>query len=317
MFKILLKLFTVACFAAADDYKVDPCKVTMDGSDRFLVGLRTGSTTIFKNVMGYIQFPFNDSVCGAKEVDIGFCRATPVADANYAGLTTGSIMHQLEITSTVVTNHDIWIKDGTGASDWAKVLKARTSAGTARTAATKEVEIQGTNSGTGDYRGVYAKITLTHATAGSGDAVRGYIVTTGGANAARGGQFTAEVGAAGSVTGLAVGVEGHIMVASGLTLNAGTYACIDAETNNESTLLNVTGAAHIRIHDAGTYGMKSIIELGTIVGRSTNAASLGPYTYDSGGITAAATAAKIAIRVTTPDGVFYLLGWAAGEISGT
>lgn len=122
MFKIIFSLFTVACFAASDDYKCDPCKVTMDGSDRFLEGLKTASTTVFKNIMGYIQFPFNDSVSGAKEAVIIYTRATPLADANYAGLPIGSICYQLEITSTAASGVVIWLKVRSGASGWERIL---------------------------------------------------------------------------------------------------------------------------------------------------------------------------------------------------
>lgn len=316
MFKLLYSLFSCRCFNAAQD-KAAMAEVYWDGSQRVLEGL-VGSSVYFKNVIGMISLNWNDATSAEKRSVMIGCRYTPVGDADYAGLPVSSIAFQQTVVSTAVTDGDLWIKDGSGASDWAKVLKARgTTAGTAHTAAKKEIDVQGSNSGTGDYRAFYGKIILTHASSGSGDAVRGYILTTGGAQAMRGGQFTAEVSTAGSVTGLAVGVEGHIAVTSGLTLNAGTYACIDAETNNESSLLGVTDAAHIRIHDAGTYGMKNIIQLGTIVGRSTDADSPGPYTYDSGGITAGATAAQIAIRVKTPDGTFYLLGWEGGDVSGT
>src|SRR5574343_953444 len=71
-------------------------------------------------------------------------------------------------------------------SVWNKVLTAPVSTSVVRTAATKELDIQSANSGTGDHRAVYAKISLTHASAGSGDALRGYAVANGGVNACRG-----------------------------------------------------------------------------------------------------------------------------------
>lgn len=314
---MLKKLFAIRSYAAADDKNTDPGTIIANnGATNVLIGLV--GTTKFKNALGRIILPYNDSVCGKKEIPIIFSRTSPQGDTDYASLAVGSICMQQDISSEAVTANNLWIKQGSGASDWYKVVAVPDSASaTARTAAAKEINVVGSNSGTGDYRAFYGKITLTHASAGSGDAVRGYILTTGGAQAMRGGQFTAEISTAGSVTGLAVGVEGHIAVASGLTLNAGTVACVDVETNNESSLLGVTDAAHIRIHDAGTYGMINIIQLGTIVGRSTNAAALGPYSFVTGGLTAAATAAKIAIRVKTPDGTFYLLGWDQSAISAT
>ncbi|MCK9600441.1 MAG: hypothetical protein M0R06_15455 [Sphaerochaeta sp.] len=122
MFKILFTLFSVACFAAADDYKCDPPKITMDGSDRFLEGLKTASTTVFKNVMGYIQFPFNDSISGAMEAVIIYTRSSPQADANYAGLPIGSICYQLEITSTAASGAMVWLKVRSGASGWERMF---------------------------------------------------------------------------------------------------------------------------------------------------------------------------------------------------
>lgn len=309
--------FAMYCYAAADDKNTDPAtRIDNSGATNVLAGLV--GTTKFKNVEGETYYPFNDSICGEKKtVDI-FTRVTPVGDADYANLPVGSRCRMLEITSEAVVNTEAFVKNGAGAYDWHRVVAVPVSASiTTRTAAKKELEIVGTNSGIGDYRGVYAKISLTHATAGSGDALRGYIVTTGGAIAARGAHLTAEIGAAGSVTGLATGVTAQITTVSGLTLSAGTISCVQAITANESSLLSVTDSAHIRIEDTGTYGMQNIITLGTIVGRSTTAAALGPYSFVTGGLTAAATAAKIAIRVNTADGVFYLLGWAQAEISAT
>jgi hypothetical protein len=220
---------------------------------------------------------------------------------------------QFTFTSGVVTAVAKYVYTASGV--WSKVLTAPTASTVIRTAATKEIETQSSNSGTGDQRGVYAKITLTHASAGSGDALRGYAVTTGGAIACRGAHLTGEIGAAGSVTGLMTGATCQITVATGLTLNTGTISCVQAITNNESSLLGVTDSAHIRIEDGGTYGMSNLITLGTIVGRSTDKAALGPYSYISAGCTVAVGGVKAMFRVKTADGVFYIPGYLQAQVS--
>lgn len=319
MFKRLLKLFDTACYTAAQDKVVNPSahhKGSALGGALVLEGLV--GTTKFKNVSGVSEYPYNDSVSGPKRTVEIFTRTTPVADADYTDLPSGSkcVMHT--VASTVLTDEDVFVKDGAGTSDWAKVVKVRgTTAGTVHTAARNEIDARGTNSGTGDYRAVYARVELTHASAGSGDAVRGMGVALGGVNALRGAHLTAEIGAAGSVVGTAEGARIDFHTVAGLTLSGGTVQCLNLVTNNASSVLGCTNSAHIRISDDSTYGMTNIIKFGTIVGRSTDADALGIYTFEDGGITIGATNAKAAFRVKTPDGTFYLLGWAAGEMSAT
>lgn len=132
---------------------------------------------------------------------------------------------------------------------WGQVLTVPQSATVVRTAAKKEIDVQGSNSGTGDYRAFYGKITLTHASAGSGDAVRGYAVTTGGATACRGAHLTGEVGAAGSVTGLLAGATIQCTTVAGLTLSAGTIAALDLVSDLGSAVTSMTKASFIRLSE--------------------------------------------------------------------
>jgi hypothetical protein len=242
MIKYLLSFFAVLNYAATDDKNTDPATViTNCGATNVLAGLV--GTTKFKNVLGEMYFPFNDSICGEKKIPVIFTRTTPVGDTDYASLVVGAIAIQVEITSTSVTAVNIFIKQGSGAYDWHVLLSGPASASaTARTAEKKEVNIVGSNSGTGDYRGVYA-------TLGSGDALRGYAITTGGANALRGAHLTAEVGTAGSVKGLAVGATCQFTTIAGLTLSAGTAACIDLVADLSSSVAGLTNAAFIRCSD--------------------------------------------------------------------
>jgi hypothetical protein len=318
MIKKLLSFFAVFFYAAADDKAVMPATVNTNlAAANVLEGL-VGSSVKFTNILGSVMLPYNDSVCGEKKLPIVFCRTSPVGDADYAGLALGAIVLQTEVTSSAISNLDIFVKRGSGASDYMQVVMAPVSGYIpAYTAAKNMLYLRGTNSGTGDFQAVYGRVNVSHASAGSADALRGYATTTGGAIALRGAHLTAEISTAGSVTGLATGVTAQVTTASGLTLNTGSIYCVNAITNNESSLLGVPDSAHIRIADEGTYGMTNILSLGTIVGRSTSASALGPYTYVSGGMTAAATAARVAFRVKTADGTFYILGWASGNISAT
>jgi len=321
MFKTIFGLFCMACFTAAQDKVVVPAHLNFGGGNAHKIMAGLVGTTKFTNILGTIDFPFvyaDDSICGPKGISVIFCRTTPVADTDYASLPTGSIAIQLEITSTVVTDLQIWIKGGTGASDWRKLLaSSETTDATAYTAAKSLTNVRGSNSGTGDFRAFYGRITLTHASAGSGEGIRAYGITTGGANALRGAHLTAEVGAGGSIVGTGEGARIDFHTVAGLTLSGGTVQCLNLITNNASSVLGCTNSAHIRISDDSTYGMANIINFGTIVGRSTDADALGPYTFEDGGITIGATDAKAAFRVKTPDGTFYLLGWGAGQVSAT
>lgn len=117
MIKKLLSFFAVLCYAAADDKNTPPATVlTNVGATNVLLGLV--GTTKFKNLIGQITLPYSDSVCGRKTLPIGFCRATPVGDADYASLAIGSIMLQTVIASEAVTSMTVWIKQRSGAYGW-------------------------------------------------------------------------------------------------------------------------------------------------------------------------------------------------------
>jgi hypothetical protein len=310
-------VFSIRFYTAAQDYVTsNGTVITNSGATAALIN-QVGSTR-FNNILGEIILPYSDTTSSVIKVPIIHCRNTPVGDAVYANLPIGSIAVQAEVTSTAITDLQFWIKGGSGASDWRKILaSSETTSATAYTTAKNLVNIRGSNSGTGDFRAVYGRIGLTGA-GGSGDALRGYAVTTAAATAVRGAHLTAEVGAAGSVSGTGEGARVQFSTIAGLTLNAGTVSCLNLVTTNASSVLGCTDSAHIRISDDSTYGMNAILSLGTIVGRSTDIASPGPYTYDAGGITIdALTTAKIAIRVKTPDGTFYIPGWAPAALSGT
>lgn len=262
MFKKLLSLFCVACYTAAQDKVVNPAQLNFDtAAHRVLAGLV--GTTKFKNILGTIDFPFNyadDSICGPKGITVIFCRTTPVGDTDYASLPTGSIAVQLTISSTVVTDLDLWIKGGTGASDWRKILaSSETTDATAYTSAKSLANIRGTNSGTGDFRAVYARISLTHASGGSGEAVRGYGIANGGVTACRGAHLTGEVGTGGSVVGLLTGATVQFTTASGLTLSGGTAACLDLVSDLSSAVTGMTVTSFIRCSENQTNKLPSFV----------------------------------------------------------
>jgi hypothetical protein len=247
MFK---NLFAVVSYAAADDKLTAPGSFFQGSAATRLFGNKSASTTNFKNGLFQLGVPFNDAVCGRKEIQCITVRETPVGDADYAGLDIGSLALQFVVTATAVTDFNIYIKRGTGAYDWAKIATAiGSTSSTTRTVATNEIDIRGTNSGTGDYRAVYGKIELTHASAGSGDALRGYAVAKGGVDALRGAHLTAEIGAGGSVVGMASGATCQFSTVAGLTLNAGTASALNLVSDLSSAVSGMTSASFIRVDE--------------------------------------------------------------------
>jgi hypothetical protein len=159
----------------------------------------------------------------------------------------GDEYHQITFTSGVPATFRKFVRIEGNA--WGEALIVPQSAAVVRTAAKKEIEVNGSNSGTGDYRAFYGKINLTGA-GGSGDAVRGYAVTTAAATACRGAHLTAEVGAAGSVTGLIAGATLQCTTVSGLTLaGTGSYYAANLVADLGSALGSVTDAAFIGCSD--------------------------------------------------------------------
>jgi hypothetical protein len=166
----------------------------------------------------------------------------------------------------------------------------------------------------GDNRAIYSRSQYSGTTA-QGEAVRAYSQIMSTATSVHGIHATAEVGTGGSIVGQAVAGRFTASTITGLTLVAGAQYAITAQTDNISTVLNITDSAHIRIEDLNTFGMNAIFSLGTIVGRSTNKAALGPYSYVSGKMTFAAAGVSAAIRIKTPDGTFYIPMYLQGDVS--
>lgn len=261
MFSKLIAMVALFSYDAAADKITPPASVEVNQAASVVLNGLVG-TIKFRNNIGNIHLPYGDSVSGPKNLPMAFCRTSPVGDADYAGLAIGAIMLQTEITSQAVSALNILIKDGAGASDWSKVLTARSStAGTARTAAKNEIDIRGTNSGTGDYRAVYGRIELTAVADGSGDALRGYALAKGGVVALRGAHLTAEIAAAGSVSGIAAGATLQATTVTGLTLSAGTIACADLVSDLSSTVANMTSAAFIRVSDNQSNKMPFFLDI--------------------------------------------------------
>lgn len=289
MLSKLLTMLAFFSFDAAADKLTPPASVEVNQAASVILNGLVG-TTKFRNSIGNIHFPYNDTVCGGKNIPMAFCRETPVGDADYAGLAVGSIMLQTEITALAVSGFNILIKDGAGASDWSKVLTARGStAATARTAAKNEVDIRGTNSGTGDYRAVYGRIELTAAANGSGDALRGYALAKGGVVALRGAHLTAEVAAGGSVTGVAAGATLQATTVAGLTLSGGTLTCADLVADFSSAVSGMTSVAFIRASDKQSTKMPFLFDIDTsasgVVGATTGATAGGTLKIKVAGVT--------------------------------
>jgi hypothetical protein len=123
IFQLFLSLFSVRCYAAADDKKCDPATVNTNmGGAAVLEGLV--GTTKFKNIVSTVEYPFNDSISGAKKaVDI-YTRTTPVGDADWANLPIGSTCTVLSVTTGAVTAAEKYVKSATGAAGWNRIIVA-------------------------------------------------------------------------------------------------------------------------------------------------------------------------------------------------
>lgn len=289
LFKVLFGLFSVACYTAAQDKVCNPARVDFSGSSYMVQEGLVGSATKFKNVFGIISFPYNDATSPEKRIVMAYGRTTPVGDADYAGLPIGSLFVLQDITSTAVTDTNFLVKDGSGASNWATLLKAPSTTDVVRTAAKSELNIRGTNSGTGDYRAVYGRIELTHASAGSGDALRGYALAKGGVVALRGAHLTAEIAAGGSVTGIAAGATCQLTVVSGLTLSAGTATCLDLKSDLSSAVTGMTSTSFIRVSDATSTKLVSLFDIDAsatgVIGATTGGTAGGTIKVKVAGVT--------------------------------
>jgi hypothetical protein len=231
--------------------------------------------------------------------------------ADYASAKFGDRCTVLLVDSTVssvVYDAEEWLYTAGG---WVKLLSAGqatsgASAGYPVYTGTSEkvLDIRAKfTTAAGTNRAIYIQTNYNGTTA-QGESVRAYSQITSTATSVHGVYATAEVSTAGSVVGQAIAGRFTAATVTGLTLSAGSLYAITAQTDNVSSALSMTDSAHIRIEDLNTFGMNSIFSLGTIVGRSTNKAAPGPYTYVSGHMTLGNCDG--AIRVKTPDGTFYI-----------
>lgn len=233
------------------------------------------------------------------------------AGTDYANAPIGSLFFLLQADSTttpVINKAEIYLQTGAG---WEKLLTAGKATGGLAGGypiytgtSEKVVDIRAEfSTASGDNRGIYSRILCSGASA-QGEAVRAYSQVSSSASSVHGIHSAVEIIAGGSISGQAIAGRFTAMTVTGLTLNAGAFYSLIAETYNVSSVLGITDSAHIRIQDLTTYGMNAIFSLGTIVGRSTNKAAPGPYTYVSGHMTPGNCDA--ALRVKTPDGTFYI-----------
>jgi hypothetical protein len=284
--KILKSLFAVRFYTAAQDYVSSNATVIANSGATAALINQVGSTR-FNNVVAQMYLPYSDTTSGEINIPIIHCRNTPVGDAVYANLPIGSIAIQAEITSTAITDLQLWIKGGSGASDWRKILaSSESTSATAYTAAKSLVNIRGTNSGTGDFRAVYGRIILSGA-GGNGDALRGYATTTAAATSCRGAHLTGEVGAAGSVSGCAYGATIQLTTVTGLTLSDGTVAALELVSDLASAVTGMTKASFIRFSELQSNKMPFLFEIttasGGCIGATTGGTPAGTLKIDHNG----------------------------------
>lgn len=141
-----------------------------------------------------------------------------------------------------------------------------------------------TNSVTsGDVRNVYSKLTLTGATGVSGEAGRFYTLASGKPTAMHGIHATAEISGGTGVAGMAAGLRGTVASATGLTLNAGTYAPLRLDSSLKSAL-NAAAASWIYMEDLesskiGLFFNGAVVDTSSMyVASGTSAGSAGDTT---------------------------------------
>lgn len=319
MFSKILSLFSVGCYAASDDKLVDPATVNFNaGAALVLEGLV--GTTKFKNIVGTIEMPFNDSICARKKIVIVYSRTSPVGDVDYASLPMGSMCLEYGITSTAVSSVVHWLKNSTG---WVKALVGgSTLASCTATVAGEFGRMWGTNSATtGTIRGLSVRTAMTGTGTQDGESLGAYTLISGTitGSGVHGAHITAQCGAedaasTGACTGEVSGVRATIGI--GLTntaANLGTLAAIKADTYFQSSAA-AGNSAFIRMADISTYGVDAILRLGTIVSRTTSKTTMtAAYAYVSGGMTVGLATA--ALKVVTPDGAFYIPLLAASALT--
>lgn len=104
MLHLIFKVFSVRCYAAADDKKVNPATVNNNIPAANLLSGLAGTTKI-KNITRTREFPFSDAICGEKKVVDIFTRESPAGDADYALLPKGSKVDQLVVAGTAVVDY--------------------------------------------------------------------------------------------------------------------------------------------------------------------------------------------------------------------
>lgn len=102
---------------AAQDKLNPPGNFYNSSSAQLLQRGKVGSSSEFKNIIGSMAFPYNDSVCGPKRADVIYCRTTPVSDADYDDLPIGSLAIFQTVSSTSVADTQIYINNIYGYGD--------------------------------------------------------------------------------------------------------------------------------------------------------------------------------------------------------
>jgi len=101
----------------------------------------------------------------------------------------------------------------------------------------------------GDNRGVYVRLNLTGG--GGGESLRAYTVLSVATGTAHGGHISLDLGTAGSITGLGVGVRSTLMFPNDVTLSGGTYSGGMSELyfwGDNSSTTDITGVTEHSIH---------------------------------------------------------------------
>lgn len=180
------------------------------------------------------------------------------------------------------------------------------------TAANQDSRIWITSSATsGTLRALSLRTFYTGAGTADGEALRAYTVVTSAitASSIHGAHITAQLGdettgTTGSCSGAMAGVRATLGTGPTMTISAGTFAAVRADTYLQSTLASAN-CSYIYACDVGTYGVTEILRFGTIVSRTTSKTTItAAYAYVSGGMTIGA--ATGALRVVTADGAFYI-----------
>lgn len=151
----------------------------------------------------------------------------------------------------------------------------------------------------GDNRGFYLRMKHSGA-GGGGEALRAYSIANAALGTMHGAHVTAEVGAAGSISGLIAGMRATLGVATGLTLSAGSAYALRVDSDLASVVTGMTKAAYMNFAQVGAQDFTALMDF---TGQTTADNTTSMLRYKAANYT---LTCKGGFRIYTPDGTFWI-----------